>query len=603
MGPATRGVGRLSGIGFTRGRSAFLSQLPLTGATALIVLAIAIFAPALLVSSLFMIGVVMVFAVTALAIIVPWARLHPALVAVLPIIDIAAIGFMRGIGDTVRLSILLILPVIWLASSLRIIGAVVGTVLGTIAAWGASFTNLQTLSLEDSSRVFLVPLMLAFVGATMAGMAMRAEAQQGMLARQGELLEEALQDAKRHRRVLDGILDTVDFGIIGLERDGTQSLINRSSSMLLGITQKTVDIPLAFYEEDRKTRVAQKDDPLARARAGETFQRTLLWLGDPSGEQAALNVSAQQITDETGRRTGAVVVFQDVTAEIEALRSREELVAAVSHELRTPLTSIVGYLELALDTPGLPDEAHTYTRIASESADRMLQLISDLLVASSSVEGKLAILRSDTDLGALVLDAVEAARPRAADRAITVDCAIQPGEIAFVDELRMRQVVDNVLSNAIKYGRHGGTVTINSRHTGDTIVVDVIDDGMGISLTDQERLFDRFYRSDSARRSSVGGAGLGLSISRAIMREHGGDVRIDSELGVGTTASIVIPGDPAGPDAAGPDDADAADPAGPDAAGPDDADAAGPDNADAVRSDADTEAQNTNTNEHGRADS
>jgi signal transduction histidine kinase len=583
----------------------------LTGATALIVLAIAIFAPALLVSSLFMIGVVMVFAVTALAIIVPWARLHPALVAVLPIIDIAAIGFMRGIGDTVRLSILLILPVIWLASSLRIIGAVVGTVLGTIAAWGASFTNLQTLSLEDSSRVFLVPLMLAFVGATMAGMAMRAEAQQGMLARQGELLEEALQDAKRHRRVLDGILDTVDFGIIGLERDGTQSLINRSSSMLLGITQKTVDIPLAFYEEDRKTRVAQKDDPLARARAGETFQRTLLWLGDPSGEQAALNVSAQQITDETGRRTGAVVVFQDVTAEIEALRSREELVAAVSHELRTPLTSIVGYLELALDTPGLPDEAHTYTRIASESADRMLQLISDLLVASSSVEGKLAILRSDTDLGALVLDAVEAARPRAADRAITVDCTIQPGEIAFVDELRMRQVVDNVLSNAIKYGRHGGTVTINSRHTGDTIVVDVIDDGMGISLTDQERLFDRFYRSDSARRSSVGGAGLGLSISRAIMREHGGDVRIDSELGVGTTASIVIPGDPAGPDAAGPDGADAAGSDGADAAGSDDADAAdpagpdaaGPDDADAVGSDADTEAQNTNTDEHGRADS
>jgi signal transduction histidine kinase len=446
------------------------------------------------------------------------------------------------------LSILLILPVIWLGSSLRIIGAILGTVLGTIACWGSSVTHLQALTLEDSSRVFLVPLMLAFVGATMAGMAMRAEAQQGMLARQGELLEEALQDAKRHRRVLDGILDTVDFGIIGLEPDGTQSLINRSSSMLLGITQKTVDIPLAFYEEDGKTRVAQKDDPLARARAGETFQRTLLWLGDPSGEQAALSVSAQQITDETGRRTGAVVVFQDVTAEIEALRSREELVAAVSHELRTPLTSIVGYLELALDTPGLPDEAHTYTRIASESADRMLQLISDLLVAASSAEGKLAILRSNIDLGALVLDAVEAARPRAADRAITVNCAIKPGEMAFVDESRMRQVVDNVLSNAIKYGRQGGTVTINSRQADGMMVVDIIDDGMGISLADQERLFDRFYRSDNARRSAVGGAGLGLSISRAIMREHGGDVRIDSELGVGTTASIVIPTENGGED-------------------------------------------------------
>jgi signal transduction histidine kinase len=120
--------------------------------------------------------------------------------------------------------------------------------------------------------------------------------------------------------------------------------------------------------------------------------------------------------------------------------------------------------------------------------------------------------------------------------------------MAFVDESRMRQVVDNVLSNAIKYGRQGGTVTINSRQADGMMVVDIIDDGMGISLADQERLFDRFYRSDNARRSAVGGAGLGLSISRAIMREHGGDVRIDSELGVGTTASIVIPTENGGED-------------------------------------------------------
>jgi signal transduction histidine kinase len=517
----------------------------LTGAIALISLAIAIFAPALLASSWLVLGIVMVFVVTAVAIIVPWSKIHPAWVMVLPILDIIAIAMMLDIGGSVRLSILLFLPVIWLASSLRIVGAIVGTVLGTIATWAPSLLHAQPLSLADSSRVFLVPLMLAFVGATMAGLAMRADAQQGMLARQGELLEDALQDAKRHRRVLDGILNAVDFGIIGLEVDGTQSLINRSSSMMLGITQKSPNPTFGFYKADRTTRLTSENDPIARARAGESFRGDLIWLGNPNSEQTALSVSAQQIFDETGARTGAVVVFQDVTESVNALHSREELVAAVSHELRTPLTSIVGYLELALDDPDLPEGAQSYTRIAAASADRMLQLISDLLVAASSAEGKLAVMRTPTDLGAVVLDAVEALLPRAAEREIVVNCGIQRGVEAYVDELRIRQVIDNVLSNAVKYGRHGGTVTINARESSTETVIDVIDDGIGISLADHERLFERFYRADTARRSAAGGTGLGLSISRAIMREHGGDVRIDSELGVGTTVSLIIPRDAA----------------------------------------------------------
>jgi signal transduction histidine kinase len=549
-GGASLGIGRLTGIGYTPGRSVFLSQLPLTGATALIALGIAVFAPHLFASSLLVFGIVLVFAITAAAIIVPWSRVPPIVAMSLPILDIVAIGFMRAVGDSIRLSILLILPVIWLASSMRIVGAVIGTVLGTVAAWGLTFSGAPEIALGDVSRVFLVPLMLAFVGATMAGLSIRARAQQHMLARQGLLVEEALEQAKRNRRVLDGILNAVDFGIIGLERDGSQVLINRSSSALLGITEDSPDDALRLYGADRRTPLPAAAHPLDRARGGESFRRDLVWLGAPEREQTALSVSAQQIADEHGTRTGAVVVFQDVTPEVEALRAREELVAAVSHELRTPLTSIIGYLELALDEPDLTDGARTYTRIAADNADRMLTLISDLLVAASSAEGKLTVLRRDIDLGRIVGDAVEAILPRAREREITVTCRVAPGVEAYVDELRIRQVIDNVLSNAVKYGSRGGTVVIDETRSADEIAVTVTDDGIGISTADQEKLFDRFFRASTVRGGSVGGTGLGLSISRDIMREHGGDVRIASRLGSGTTVTIAIPTDGRTTDAA-----------------------------------------------------
>jgi len=525
----------------TQGRSVFLSQLPLTGVTALLTFGIALFAPELLASNVFVVGVVIVLVVTALALVLPWSRLHPTWAIALPILDIAAIGFMRAGNGTLGLSLMLILPTIWLASSFRYIGAIVAFVLGSAAAWGPAVADSSEHTIGNASRLFLVPLLIAFVGVTIALMSSRAQGQTKMLARQGELVEEALESAKRDRRVLRGVLDAVDFGILGLEADGTQSFSNSRSAALLGVAANSVHDQFIFYGADRTTRVPQQNDPVARARAGETFDRELVWVGEPGTPQTALSVAAQQITTDAGVRTGAVVAFLDVTAEVQAQRAKEQLISAVSHELRTPLTSVVGYLELALDSPGVPDDAVSYTRIAADNADRMLQLISDMLVAASSEEGKLAVLRRDVDLGQIILDAVEAQAPRAREVSTTITTNVTAGTMAFLDPLRMRQVLDNVLSNALKYGKQGGAVSVQLTKKADELTMVITDDGTGISAVDQGKLFDRFYRAPAVRGGAIGGTGLGLSISRAIVREHGGDIRISSELGVGTTVTITVP--------------------------------------------------------------
>ncbi len=525
----------------TLGRSVFLSQLPLTGVTALITFSLALLVPQMLASTAFLAGVVVILAVTALSLIVPWGRLNALWVIALPVLDMAAIGLMRAGNDDLRLSVLLILPAIWLASSFRYLGALIAFVCGSLAAWGPAVVNPAEFTIGNAARLFLIPLLLIFVGVTIAIMSSRAQAQQNMLARQSELVEEAFESAKRDRRVLRGVLDAVDFGIVGLEIDGTESLANPRSAALLGVATGRAHGEFVFYAADRNTRVSPEHDPIARARAGETFDRELVWVGEPGTEQTALSVSAQQITTDAGERTGAVVAFLDITAEVQAQRAKEQLIAAVSHELRTPLTSIVGYLELALDTEGVPEEAVSYTRIAADNADRMLQLISDMLVAASSEEGKLAVLRRDVDLGQIMIDAIEARAPHARELRTTMRSGITTGTMAFVDPLRMRQVFDNVLSNALKYGKEGGTVTVAMRTKADHLKITIRDDGTGISVADQAKLFDRFYRASAVRGGPISGTGLGLSISRAIVREHGGDIRISSELGVGTTVSITIP--------------------------------------------------------------
>ncbi|MFT4305761.1 MAG: HAMP domain-containing sensor histidine kinase, partial [Microbacterium sp.] len=243
--------------------------------------------------------------------------------------------------------------------------------------------------------------------------------------------------------------------------------------------------------------------------------------------------------DEDGKDAGCVLMARDVTCELTALRARDRLVASVSHELRTPLTSVLGYIDLAIDHLDRPEQAAKDLEVAGKNGERLLEIVSDILAASSSsrLSVDMTISPEDVDMAEIIRTAAQAWRARAAEQAISIsDTGVEPAR-AYADPLRIRQVVDNLISNAVKYNRDGGEVVLGTTTDGVSTWVLVRDTGIGIDGADQERLFERFFRA----RTGVDGTGLGLSISRDIVWAHGGEVAVHSALGAGSTFVVRIP--------------------------------------------------------------
>jgi signal transduction histidine kinase len=224
-------------------------------------------------------------------------------------------------------------------------------------------------------------------------------------------------------------------------------------------------------------------------------------------------------------------------------RMKDDFVAAVSHELRTPLTSIRGYLDLMLDGEAgiLTDEQHHFLTIVGRNADRLLRVAGDLLFVAQVEAGTLSLQRGPADLDELVRQAVDAARPAASEKRVELE--IEPDGLCEVevDRARLAQVLDNLLSNAVKFTPAGGHVTVRTRRLGDAVALEVVDDGMGMSESELEHLFQRFYRTSGAIEQAIQGTGLGLAIAKAIVEAHNGRISVMSTPGDGTTFSVELP--------------------------------------------------------------
>jgi signal transduction histidine kinase len=228
---------------------------------------------------------------------------------------------------------------------------------------------------------------------------------------------------------------------------------------------------------------------------------------------------------------------------IESDRLKDEFVALISHDLRTPLTSIMGYVELALEEVGEPLDAERrgYLEVVSRSSERLLRLVDDLLFVARLQAGRLVLQLSQLDLCIIAAQAVEEARPRAEAKLLEVVFS-GDGPVMFEgDKGRIFQLLDNLISNAIKFTPEGGRVEVSAKADGENAVLEVADTGIGLSAADAERVFDRFFRSSRAVAQQVPGTGLGLFISRAIVDAHGGAIEASSREGHGTTFRIALP--------------------------------------------------------------
>jgi signal transduction histidine kinase len=239
-------------------------------------------------------------------------------------------------------------------------------------------------------------------------------------------------------------------------------------------------------------------------------------------------------------------LLSDQNRELRELdRLKDEFVSLVSHDLRTPLTSIVGYVDLILDEPSVSDEHREYLAIVARNTKRLHRLVDDLLFAARLQAGRLELDVGDVDLVQIARHTVETLRPRA--EAAGVDLALELGQelngsfSVLGESSRLAQLLDNLVSTAVKFTPSGGRVAVRVARTAERAVVEVRDSGIGIPQREQERLFERFFRSSNASERQIEGTGLGLYITKAIVEAHKGRIDVESHEGQGTTFRVELP--------------------------------------------------------------
>lgn len=527
----------------TLGRSNALNQL-LLGFVVLLLVCITLLTDQAGNRQELLVGLAAVFALTGAAVALPWNRIPPMWSAALPLCDIVAIAVLDASSPMLGFPLLWVFPATWLASSFGVPGLLVGS--GAVSAF--SWVPIVINPGQAFSAIgVMLPLVIMAV-ATIAHLASRrANAQRALLDKQARLLARTVEIARRQEDTVTEILNSVDFGVIRVAANGTLSFTNATHEQLqqaaLPRRREAGDTRRAVYAADGLTQIDLDEEPLARARRGEVFDSELVWYGAPGGPRKALSITSRRLRDPDGGELGGIVVSRDVTAEVTALRAREDLVASVSHELRTPLTSIVGYLELVIDGDDLSENSRRRLEVAERNATRLLTIVADILSASADARGGVELSMSPeiASLDDVVRSAIESHIPRAAERWMSIEHSGIEATSAYIDPHRVRQVLDNLISNAIKYGKDGGTVTVGVTSDVDHAWLVVRDDGPGIAADELPRLFERFYRSDSVRKTSTHGSGLGLAISRDIVRSHGGEITVQSVPGEGSTFIVRLP--------------------------------------------------------------
>ena len=257
-----------------------------------------------------------------------------------------------------------------------------------------------------------------------------------------------------------------------------------------------------------------------------------------------LKLRSSSLRDREGHVTGAVIVLHEVT-EIRRLEEmRSDFVSNVSHELKTPLAAIKGLVESILEDEEMPETIRRrFLGRVQRQADRLNSLVVDLLSLSRLEREEFLVGEESTvDLHRAILECVETQRPNAEHKGLHLHVELVSEPVRIVaDQESIRQIIDNLLSNAIRYTPSDGHVSIRLSRDDEEARIEVQDTGVGIDPAHHERIFERFYRVDKARSRELGGTGLGLAIVKHVVRRLGGSIGLDSEVGQGSTFTIQVP--------------------------------------------------------------
>ena len=345
-------------------------------------------------------------------------------------------------------------------------------------------------------------------------------------------MEESIADKSRLEAVFLSMFD----GVMVIDGRGAIVLMNQTLKEFLQVeTEVTGKKPLEVIRnidiQDLAGRV------LASRGRLESREITLLHPQEKVLLAHATPVLREEAID------GAVLIFHDITELRRLEKVRQDFVANVSHELRTPVSTIRGYAETLLEG-ALEDKTHAreFLRIIYDDAERLTKLINDLLDLSRVESGKMKLALEEGALEAVIDRVLAGMNKEAGKNSVTLKKDVPPRLARIrIDEAAIAQVLSNLVENAVKYNKAGGSVTVGARETPRSIEVSVSDTGIGIPQEDIPRIFERFYRVDKARSRDLGGTGLGLSIVKHIIQAHHGEVSVESRPGGGSTFRFILP--------------------------------------------------------------
>ncbi|MBG9587975.1 cell wall metabolism sensor histidine kinase WalK [Cytobacillus firmus] len=347
-------------------------------------------------------------------------------------------------------------------------------------------------------------------------------------------LQEAHATTEGERRKLSSVLSYMTDGVIATDRKGRVILINEPAAKMLNVSRETVlsspIVSLLGLEEDYTfEELLDEQDSVILDYSSKT--KTLI-----------LRANFSVIQKETGFVNGLITVLHDITEQEKIDMERREFVANVSHELRTPLTTMRSYLEALADGAWKDEEiAPNFLDVTQNETERMIRLVNDLLQLSKMDSKDYRLSKDWIDFIFFynrIIDRFEMTK----QQNVTFERRL-PDHSAFVeiDEDKLTQVLDNIISNALKYSPEGGKVTFSIEEKDEFIIVSVSDQGVGIPKENIEQIFERFYRVDKARTRKLGGTGLGLAIAKEMVEAHGGKIWAASTEGKGTTISFSLP--------------------------------------------------------------
>ena len=359
------------------------------------------------------------------------------------------------------------------------------------------------------------------------------------------------QRMERDANRLAAIVESSDDAIVGKDLQGIVQSWNAGAERMFGYTSaEMVGQPITtILPPDR---LDEEDHVLARIRAGESVSPFETVRRRKDGSLVDVSVSISPIRSAKGEIVGASKIARDVTeqkrlrlAAEEASRAKDEFLATLSHELRTPLNTVLGYTQM-LQSGAIsgPDASRALEAIA-RNADVLTRLVNDVLDTSRIVTGKIALNLQECDMGMLAGEAIASIRPAAQGKKLSLVTSVDPNLLVTGDPDRLRQVLWNLLTNAIKFSNENGTLTVSAAHEGRSVRISVEDTGVGIAPESLPFIFQRFWQADATNTRSFGGLGLGLALVRTFVELHGGHVEARSEgLGRGARFDVVLPAAP-----------------------------------------------------------